>query len=57
MNKLLPKAYGHYFNVLSLFSKNRTAEAAFNLFATVRKGRVLPHQKEYLDSAKKKFYE
>ena len=52
MRKLLPKAYGVYFNFLSLFFRRRTAKLAFELFCTVRKGRVLPHQKDYLDSAK-----
>ncbi len=52
-SKFIPLAYGHYFNLLSLFSPEITAEKAFNIFATVRKGRVLPHQKEYLDGAKK----
>ncbi|MGB7395918.1 MAG: alpha/beta hydrolase [Pricia sp.] len=53
LTKLLPKAYGIYFNFLSLFSKRKAAEKAFRLFATVRKGRVSPHQREYLDAAKK----
>ncbi|WP_299531963.1 alpha/beta hydrolase [Ulvibacterium sp.] len=51
-NKLLPRLYGAYFNILSLFSKKKTAEKAFNLFCTVRKGRVLPQQSDYLEKAK-----
>ncbi len=53
VNKILPRAYGLYFNALSLLSKRKTAEKAFYLFSTVRKGSVLSHQKEYLDGAKK----
>lgn len=49
---MLLKVYGFYFNILSLFSKNKTAEKAFNLFSTVRKGKVSPNQKEFLDAAK-----
>lgn len=53
INRLLPKIYGFYFNILSRFSKQKTARKAFDLFSTVRKGKVLLHQKEYLNSAKK----
>ncbi len=53
LNRILPKTYGIYFNVLSLFAKRKTAKKAFDLFSTVRKGKVLPHQVAYLDSAKK----
>lgn len=52
MKKILPKVYGLYFNLLSLFSKRKTAKKAFELFCTVRKGRVLPSQVEYLKAAK-----
>lgn len=45
--------YGGYFNILSLVSKRKTARKAFALFCTVRKGRVLRNQEEYLDAAKK----
>ncbi|MBS9461796.1 alpha/beta hydrolase [Flagellimonas sp. 389] len=49
---ILPRIYGTYFNILSLFTPKKTASKAFTLFCTVRKGRVLPQQKDYLDSAK-----
>ncbi|WP_194532453.1 alpha/beta fold hydrolase [Zobellia nedashkovskayae] len=52
LNKMLPKVYGRYFNLLARVSKTRAAEKAFYVFCTVRKGRVLPNQKEYLDKAK-----
>ncbi|WP_337251619.1 hypothetical protein [Maribacter halichondriae] len=50
--KLIPLGYGHYYNVLSLFAPKKTAERAFYLFCTIRKGKVLPQQKEYLDAVK-----
>lgn len=50
--KYLALAYGQYFNALSLVSKRKAAEKAFTLYCTPRKGKVLPHQKEYLDAAK-----
>jgi len=49
---MLPKVYGRYFNLLARASKKRAAEKAFYVFCTVRKGRVLPNQKEYLDEVK-----
>lgn len=52
--KYLALAYGQYFNSLALVSKRKAAEKAFNLFCSPRKGRVLPHQKEYLEAAKDK---
>jgi len=57
LNRILPKAYGLFYNVLAVFSKRKTAEKAFNFFSTVRKGNVLPPQKEYLDTAKKHYLE
>lgn len=51
--RTIPVFFGFYFNILSVFSKKKTASEAFELFSTVRRGRVLAHQREYLDSAKK----
>lgn len=50
--KYLALAYGQYFNTLALVSKRKAAEKAFSLYCSPRKGKVLPHQKEYLDAAK-----
>ena len=51
-NKILYKAlalsYGAYFNTIANLSENRAAKKAFELFSTPRKGRVLPHQEEFL---------
>ncbi len=52
LNKYLPLAYGHYFNSLAFFQEEKTAAKAFQLFCTPRKGRVLPEQKSFLESAK-----
>lgn len=52
ITKILPLAYGQYFNLYALFAPQKTADKAFNLFCTVRKGRVLPQQAAYLDQAK-----
>jgi pimeloyl-ACP methyl ester carboxylesterase len=52
LKKIMPLAYGQYYNLLSLFSPKLTAEKAFRLFATVRKGQILPNQIDYLQSAK-----
>ncbi|MDB2606687.1 alpha/beta hydrolase [Zobellia sp.] len=52
LNKMLPKVYGRYFNLLVRTSKKKAAKKAFDVFCTVRKGKVLHHQKEYLDNAK-----
>jgi len=52
LNKLLPLAYGTYFNTRAIFSKEEASEKAFNLFCTPRKGRVRPEQKDFLNQAK-----
>ncbi|QLG46136.1 alpha/beta fold hydrolase [Costertonia aggregata] len=56
INRLLPKLYGTYLNMLSLFSKDMAANKAFHVFCTIRKGKVLPVQKEFLDTAKDKVH-
>ncbi|TVZ16894.1 alpha/beta fold hydrolase [Maribacter sp. MAR_2009_72] len=50
--KLIPKLYGLYFNLLVWFVPKKVAQQAFTVFATVRKGRVLPKQQAFLDKAK-----
>ena len=50
--KIVPLLYGQYFNLLSFFAPQKTAHKAFVLFCTVRKGKVLPQQAEYLEQAK-----
>ena len=50
--QLMVLGYGKYFNLFSLFAPKKTAHKAFVLFCTVRKGRVLPQQADYLEYAK-----
>ncbi len=52
LKKIIPKFYGLYFNILVWFLPKKVGEQAFDVFSTVRKGAVLPNQKEYLDKAK-----
>lgn len=50
--KFIPKLYGALLNVFAYISPKKAAEKAFTIFTKVRKGRVLPHQKDYLDPVK-----
>ena len=51
---LAPKAYGIILNLYALINPEKAAEKAFSIFSKVRKGKVLPHQKAYLERAKDK---
>jgi len=48
----LAKAYGKWFNLVALFSPARAGKLAFDTFSKVRKGRVQPVQRAYLDDAR-----
>lgn len=52
LQKLIPKLIGFYLNILVWFSPKKAAHKAFLVFTKVRKGRVLPNQKTFLDQAK-----
>lgn len=52
LQKLIPKLIGFYFNIVVWFSPKKAAYKAFLVFIKVRKGRVLPNQKAFLDQAK-----
>ncbi|MEC7263016.1 MAG: alpha/beta hydrolase [Bacteroidota bacterium] len=52
LTKIMPLAYGQYYNVYTLVAPKKAADSAFHLFCTVRKGKVLPQQADYLDGAK-----
>lgn len=52
LSQLVPKAYGTFLNLYALLLPRKAAEKAFSIFSKVRKGKVLPQQKEYLDAAK-----
>lgn len=47
--KFIPKFYGVYLNLFVLLNPKSAAHKAFKIFCKVRKGRILPHQKSYLD--------
>ena len=51
LNSILPKIYGAYFNSIALYSRKVAAKKAFDLFCSPRKGKVLAHQKKFLDAA------
>ncbi|NAS14266.1 alpha/beta fold hydrolase [Poritiphilus flavus] len=57
LKKLLPRFYGLYFNSLAVISRSAAAEKAFFTFCKIRKGRVLPQQQDFLNSAKKETLE
>jgi pimeloyl-ACP methyl ester carboxylesterase len=48
----LAKAYGKWFNLVALFSPAVAGKLAFDTFSKVRKGRVQPAQRAYLDDAR-----
>lgn len=52
LSKIVPLTYGKLFNLAVLFSKTATAKKAFDIFCTIRKGKVLPTQADYLTKAK-----
>lgn len=52
LQQAIPKLYGFYFNILSLFFKEKAAQLALKVFSTPRRGRVLEHQKEFLSTAR-----
>ncbi|MFS4416985.1 alpha/beta fold hydrolase [Maribacter sp. 2307ULW6-5] len=57
VSKLVTKLYGFFFNIMVFFSPERTAQTAFQVFSKVRKGRVRPDQRPFLDTAKKTMLE
>ncbi len=52
LNKIIPLAYGQYFNAYSLIAPKKVADDAFHVFCTVRKGKIKPEQAAYLDDFK-----
>ena len=51
VRKLIPKAVGGYYNMMSYVSPANTAATAFKTFCKVRKGRILPQQESFLRQA------
>lgn len=56
ITKFLPFAYGAYFNSLVHFAPEKVAKKAFDVFSTVRKGKVSAAQAPFLDIAKDKVH-
>ena len=52
-NRIVPFSVGQYLNLLSKVDQQKAASKAFQVFCTPRKGKILPHQMEFLGSAKK----
>jgi len=52
LKKLIPKFYGSALNFQAFFSKETAGRNALRVYSKVRKGSVLPIQKEFLDAAK-----
>lgn len=52
LKSVLATTYGKWFNLVALFSPGYAGKLAFDTFAKVRKGRVQPEQKAYLDDAR-----
>ena len=52
INKAVPKLYGFYFNLLSLFSKKKAGALALKVFSVPRAGKIKPFQKEFLATAR-----
>lgn len=57
LSKFIPVAYGAYFNALVHLAPKKAAKKAFDVFCTVRKGKVLPAQAPFLDIAKDKMHD
>lgn len=52
LQKAIPKLYGFYFNILHLFSKEKSADLALKVFSIPRKGKILTHQQSFLSTAR-----
>ncbi len=52
IQKVMPLVYGKYLNVLATVNSKKAAKVGFDIFCTIRKGRVTEQQKAYLDNAK-----
>jgi pimeloyl-ACP methyl ester carboxylesterase len=52
IQKAIPKLYGFYFNLLSLFSKEKSAALALKVFSIPRSGFITPSQQDFLDTAR-----
>lgn len=53
VQKYLPPLVGAYYNTLAFVAPGQAGKQAFYTFCTIRKGRVLPQQEEFLNAARK----
>lgn len=53
LNKTIPKLYGFYFNILALFSKEKSAAVALRVFSIPRKGKITQVNDIFLKTARK----
>ena len=53
LQKIVPKLYGYYFNITNFFSGDKAADKALEIFSFPRKGKILPYQTDFLDTARK----
>jgi len=51
LKKIIPLIYGQWLNLLALFNGQKAAKIGFDIFCTIRKGRVLPQQEQFLNDA------
>ncbi|MFX0555264.1 alpha/beta fold hydrolase [Maribacter sp. CXY002] len=56
LTKVIAKFYGQLLNFLALFNPEKAAVKGFDIFCTVRKGKILSNQKLYLDPFKHKVH-
>lgn len=52
LERIVPKLYGKWLNFIAFFSPRTAAKIGFDIFCTIRKGRVKPEQVSFLDAAK-----
>lgn len=52
LKPIIAKGLGQYLNLLAVIRPGWAAKRAFFIFCKVRKGRVAPHQRNYLEKAK-----
>ncbi|MFD2589007.1 alpha/beta fold hydrolase [Croceitalea marina] len=50
--QIIPLFYGKLFNLMVIFNPRQTAIKAFDVFCTIRQGRIRANQKVFLDQAK-----
>lgn len=49
--KIIPLSVGRYLNTVFAFNQKKAVNKAFSIFCTPRKGKIMPHQLKFLNSA------